>query len=1155
MKRWNLALKKSPRVLSVLLSVTMSMSLFGSFAQAVSAAENTGEETQVLTESEKAELSQKGKESHSSDSGKSETVYVLTDANGKSREVIVSEWLRNREGSRELSDSSQLTDIENVEGYETYTRNEDGTLTWAAQGNDIYYQGRTDKALPVDVKVTYKLDGKEISPSDLAGKSGQVTIRFDYENHETRKVLVNGKTETVYVPFAMVSGCILDNDHFSSIKVTNGKVISEGENNIVVGLAFPGLKESLNLQSLKGDLDDEKIRDRLDEMEEDIPDYIEITAQAEDFDLDMTMTMASTGLLDQLDLDTDLDLGDLEGSMEDLKDATNELIDGVKTLKDGTGEFREGTSSLSDGARKLDEGAGTLKDGTAALAEGSGKLQEGAGALKEGTKKLSDGTGELAGASSQLSAGVSQLKAGADQLNSGSSALSDGADALAEGAGEVDQNMQKVLTALEQDSGLLKGTEALDEGIARLLAGIGSSEDAQSQDGPETLYAGAAKLMAASGQLSQGAEDLKKGAESVYAGIGQVDEKLGELSDGLDSIAEGTKALQDALEGDGNTPGLVKGTEAICGGLSTVNDTIQTMDQGLGAALGSMDPREIREALSALSDVDAQDVKNKAEKLAQAGETLGTVKTALESRKSSFESERDAALGTAQSYKQAMDEALEKMDAAKDSAASSQGGETPAAPSPDAVRNALENLQADAEAGLDEEGNAYIKEKSVSGRNELESALNAYISAVDEYQTDMEAYADSQKVDNSGAKADYEKARKEYDEARDNYISYLEKGNQAAGAASALDQVIGTISGFDTQTLGSSARELSGMLDRLAELKEQADHVDSMLDQMDQLLELKKGMDALADSDSGVPYLLANLSAVKDGLLELDSAQNVPALSQGTEQAARGLDQIIAAIESEDDPETDMDETGLLQGAKAVYQGASTLAAAMEQAQAGSSSLAEAVKTVGDNVKTMKDGSSALAQGSRQLDQGLQQLQKEGTSRVAAGASDLKKGADQLRSGADALDQGITQLHDRSGALIEGTGSLYEGAKQLDAGAGELRDGIAAAAEGAGKLSEGAGALKDGTSALADGADRLDEGAGKLDDGVQELLDGMLKYNEEGIEKITGLFGDSLTVLEDRLDAIRKAASSYKNYGGALEDENNEVKFIFKTDAVSKDEE
>ena len=515
MKRWNLALRKSPRVLSVLLSVTMGMSMFGSFARTVQAAENNSGEEQVLTEAEKALLSEEDKNrSHAADSGKSETVYVLADPLGRSREIIVSEWLKNKEGAGELSDRSSLTDIENVEGYETFTKKEDGTLAWAADGNDIYYRGKSDRALPVDVKVSYKLDGKEISPEDLAGKSGRVTIRFDYENHETVKALVNGKTEDIYVPFAMVSGALLPSDHFSNIEVTNGRVISEGENSIVVGLAFPGLKESLNLQSVKENLSDEKMKERLNEMEEDIPDYVEVTADASDFELGMTMTMAGSDLMDQLDLDLDLGSGSLKDSVSDLEDATNQLVEGTEALKDGADQLKEGTDALSKGADELNEGAGTLKEGTKALADGAGDLKKGSDTLKSGTKALSEGTQALAGGVPALTGGISQLAGGAEKLHAGTGTLSEGAGTLSQGAAAVDQNLQTVLSEVEKEGGLVDGTRALDEGIGRLLAGIGSGEDDPGTEGPATLYAGAAQLMAAGGQLSQGAADLKDGAKA-----------------------------------------------------------------------------------------------------------------------------------------------------------------------------------------------------------------------------------------------------------------------------------------------------------------------------------------------------------------------------------------------------------------------------------------------------------------------------------------------------------------------------------------------------------------------------------------------------------------------------------------------------------------
>lgn len=239
---------------------------------------------------------------HSGDDGKEETVYIIGDAEGNPKSVIVSDWLKNGSGADSLSDETGLSDIKNVGGDEVFHVNTDGTITWDAAGSDIYYQGTTDQELPVNVKISYTLDGQPVSASEIAGKSGHVKIRFDYENKAEKTVEINGKTETVKVPFAMVSGTILSQECFSNIKVTNGKLISEGTNAIVFGMAYPGLKESLNLSDMQDGLDLSKIE---------IPDYVEIEADAKNFKLDTTMTVASANLLNELNMD-EINTGDLK---------------------------------------------------------------------------------------------------------------------------------------------------------------------------------------------------------------------------------------------------------------------------------------------------------------------------------------------------------------------------------------------------------------------------------------------------------------------------------------------------------------------------------------------------------------------------------------------------------------------------------------------------------------------------------------------------------------------------------------------------------------------------------------------------------------------------------------------------------------------------
>ena len=132
-----------------------------------------------------------------------------------------------------------MKNIENVKGDETFSVNSDGSITWNAQGNDIYYQGESDKELPVSVKITYSLDGQEIAPEELAGKSGKVQMRIDYSNHSVQEMEVNGEVRQIYTPFMMTTGVILPTEKFTNVTVENGKVISDG-NKYRGGNCIPG---------------------------------------------------------------------------------------------------------------------------------------------------------------------------------------------------------------------------------------------------------------------------------------------------------------------------------------------------------------------------------------------------------------------------------------------------------------------------------------------------------------------------------------------------------------------------------------------------------------------------------------------------------------------------------------------------------------------------------------------------------------------------------------------------------------------------------------------------------------------------------------------------------------------------------------------------
>lgn len=323
------------------------------------------------------------------DADKDESVYLISDANGNVNKTIVVDHLKNKDKKDTLEDASNLSDIENVKGKEKFTQSGD-KLTWQAGGKDIYYQGTATEEPPVTQKVTYYLDGKEISPEDLAGKSGKVKIRFDYTNTTSYTETVNGEKQTVSVPFAAITGLVLG-DGFENIEVTNGKAEVSDSSSVVLGYALPGLKDSLGIKDkdLDGDVN--------------IPEYMEMTADVENFSMPAAMTFV-VNASDYVSTDG-IDTSDLDDMINDLKDASTQLQDGSKTLA-------EGTDTLSDGLSTLQSKLGTFASGV--------------GTLKSGLKTYTDGVSTLSGGLNKLNSNVPTLSNGITTLNSSAKSLNDG---------------------------------------------------------------------------------------------------------------------------------------------------------------------------------------------------------------------------------------------------------------------------------------------------------------------------------------------------------------------------------------------------------------------------------------------------------------------------------------------------------------------------------------------------------------------------------------------------------------------------------------------------------------------------------------------------------------------------------------------------------
>ena len=357
--------------------------------------------TENKTEAPKAESAiTVSAENNEQEITKDETVYVLANADGSVKKIIVSDWIKNALGAATLSDKSALSDIENVKGDESYTLSGNAKV-WDAQGNDIYYQGNIEKELPVGLTVTYTLDGKKVSVDQIAGKSGKVSIRFDYDNKQYETVNINGKDEKIYVPFAMLTGTLLDNDCFRNVEVSNGKFINDGDRTAVVGIALPGLQENLGLN-----------KDKID-----IPDYVEITADVTDFRFGMTVTIATNELFNNLDTEKLDSADDLSNSISELADGMKQLLDGSSALYGGLCTLLQKSDELVAGIDQLADGAKALKDGAASLDAGAGQLKDGAAELSDGLHTLKDNNDALNGGAKQvfetlLSTAQTQIKAG-----------------------------------------------------------------------------------------------------------------------------------------------------------------------------------------------------------------------------------------------------------------------------------------------------------------------------------------------------------------------------------------------------------------------------------------------------------------------------------------------------------------------------------------------------------------------------------------------------------------------------------------------------------------------------------------------------------------------------------------------------------------------
>lgn len=473
---------------------------------------------------------------------KSETVYAVMDADGNTTDVSVSEWLKNEGKSNNLSDYSNLKNIKNTSGDEKMSR--DGNkLVWAANGKDIHYTGDYDGELPVNVKVSYYLNGTKVSADEIAGKKGNVKIRFDYDINDSVKE--NGYSLTR--PYAIVSAVVLSNDNFTNITVNNGKAVNDGNSTAVVGIALPGMSDNLQIDEL------------------DIPDHVTINAKTTNFEIDGTYTVADSGFMNDVDT-TKLD--DATGQIDELESALDKLSDASKKLVDGSSKLAKGANKLANSSAQIEEGTETLKDGTESM--------------KTGVKDLSDGADKLVAGAQDLSDGTTQMKEGTEALNSsvngagGLAGDNGSAKELSAGAARVDAGIKQMGETLAAQNAKLAQTA---KSISDNLDGVNTEKvNAPSSADVDSALETAIKAAEASGDqdtinaLKNAKEKLgtyetnvndtvssvntdkqkiitaNQTAKGMYQSIASSsNDDLKKLQDGADELKAGTQALDTAV--------------------------------------------------------------------------------------------------------------------------------------------------------------------------------------------------------------------------------------------------------------------------------------------------------------------------------------------------------------------------------------------------------------------------------------------------------------------------------------------------------------------------------------------------------------------------------------------------------------------------------
>lgn len=520
---------------------------------------------------------------------KDETVYSDLDSKGNPYKTIVSTHINNEDNEKIINDLSDLLNIENTNGDEKFSQ-DGNNLIWDANGADIYYQGESQKELPIECNIKYELDGKEILAEELLGKSGKVKIRLEYTNKDEHRVNINGKNEKLYTPFVVVAGTTIENANNSNIEISNGKVINDGTKTIVLGLALPGMQESLNIS--KSTID--------------IPNNIEITMDTTDFEFNNIVTYVTPKIVEENDLEIFDKLDEIYNKVNTIKEASSQIEEGANELKEGTDlysekskEFNDAMNQFSNGVSSANSSYADINNGINTLNQSSSKLKDGANTISNGSIAISSNITNIATKLGDVQTGIGALQTGEKELQSGLSQIMqslndvtgvDNSAKIKQLQIVIDTNNSQITSLNELNKKLqtqvinlneIEDAELIDilntqiranEASKKILEANNSATNETIMTLQNTDISSIKALKSGIGKVYEGINNLSAGTGELYNGVAQIKSGADILADKSNELSEGAKVLNEG------TTALSQGTSDLSYGSNKMKNGLNTLD-------------------------------------------------------------------------------------------------------------------------------------------------------------------------------------------------------------------------------------------------------------------------------------------------------------------------------------------------------------------------------------------------------------------------------------------------------------------------------------------------------------------------------------------------------------------------------------------------